>query len=353
MPALARRKPRKSRVVELAPRRPNDPQERQATATSLPAPAFRSLGEMQQWVLDRLLSRGATSAPRGLTTLELPPTQFLLLNPRRRILTSKVRRWSLPLALGEFCWHVSGSNEVAALGYYSNRWHDFADHEGTIRGSCYGHRIFQANGGASQWEAARTLLRHDPSTRRAVLLISQPLAESDVSAKDVACATSMQLLMRNGRLDALVHMRSNDAFWGLPYDVFLFTMLQELLAAELNVKLGLYYHSVGSLHLYNRHVPIARAVVDDDTWSDLEMPKLSHYDELATFLSAERGLRLADLNALRLVEGLSGYWRELAEVLKYYSLVKQNRESSGILARHSRYQGLLEFLIAKKVLAEQ
>ena len=109
--------------------------------------------------------------------------------------------------------------------------------------SCYGYRFFrQDESGASQWTVAQNLLRHDPFTRRAVLLMSQPLAASDIDARDVACASSLQFLLRDGRLDALLHMRSNDAFWGLPYDVFLFTMLQELMAAELGVELGTYYH---------------------------------------------------------------------------------------------------------------
>lgn len=352
MQALVQRKLRKTRDLEPAPRNPEEARASQTNADGLTPPPFPSLGEMQQWVLDRLLKDGAASSPRGMPTLELPPTQLLLLNPRRRLLTSKARRWSLPLALGEFCWHVSASNEVAVLGYYSSRWHEFADNEGTIRGSCYGHRIFQSNGCVSQWDAARSLLRHDPYTRRAVLLMSQPLTESDVSAKDVACTTSMQFLLRDGRLDALVHMRSNDAFWGLPYDVFLFTMLQEVLAAELNVKIGTYYHSVGSLHLYRRHVQAARAVANDTIWRDLEMPRLSHVEELPIFLSAERGLRLGDPNAPGLVDRLSQYWRELAEVLTYYSFAKKKRQSSEFLGKHSRYQDLLEF-VPQKALAQQ
>ena len=50
---------------------------------------------------------------------------------------------------------------------------------------------------------------------------------------DLPCTRTIQFLLRSGHVDAVVYMRSNDAIWGLPYDIFLFTMLQEMLAVEL------------------------------------------------------------------------------------------------------------------------
>ena len=47
-------------------------------------------------------------------------------------------------------------------------------------------------------------------------------------------------------------MRSNDVWWGLPYDVFQFTQLQLTLARLLDVAPGEYTHMVGSLHAYER-----------------------------------------------------------------------------------------------------
>lgn len=206
----------------------DDRQVSQAETGSLASATFSSLDEMQRWVFRRILNEGAPASPRDLPTLELPPIQLVLTNPRRRVLTSVSRKWRLPLAVGEFCWHLSASNELSFIRYYSERWSEFADDEQTIRGSCYGYRLFRgAEGSPSQWETAHKLLRQDPSTRRAVLLMSQPLLDRDITAKDVACATSLQFLLRDGQLDAVLHMRSNDAFWGLPYDVFLFTMLQD------------------------------------------------------------------------------------------------------------------------------
>lgn len=182
--------------------------------------------------------------------------------------------------------------------------------------------------------------------------MSQPLSGADILARDVACASSLQFLLRNGRLDALLHMRSNDAFWGLPYDVFLFTMLQELLAAELGLELGVYYHSVGSLHLYAKHIQKARRVVEDTTWRDLEMFPLSHADELPRFLDTERALKLRALDSAKMVSELPEYWRQLAEILAYYSLAQQGPDSSDGLRRiikDSPYGSVLGGLVDEKV----
>lgn len=207
------------------------------TETSAPkSETFDSLDSMQRWALRSVLNEGIAAAPRGISTVELAPVTLALSNPRRRCLAIPSRRWSLPLAIGEFCWHVSGSRELSFLEYYSARWKDFVGPEEMVRGSGYGYRIFSKRGkDKSQWERARSLLSVDPASRRAVLMLSEPLGGREFTAKDIACATSMQFLLRDNKLHAIVYMRSNDAFLGFPYDVFLFTMLQELLASELTV----------------------------------------------------------------------------------------------------------------------
>ena len=55
----------------------------------------------------------------------------------------------------------------------------------------------------------------------------------------------------------VTYMRSNDVFLGLSHDIFAFTMLQEMIAKKLNIELGKYRHSVGSLHLYDDQIDTA------------------------------------------------------------------------------------------------
>jgi thymidylate synthase len=115
-----------------------------------------------------VLNEGQHVSPRGLGTLEIVPVAFTLANPRCRLITSQERRWSLPIALGEFLWHVAGSDDAAAISYYAKPWGEIAT-KGRILGSCYGNSIYRALGdGESQWTKVLNLIKHDSETRRAV-----------------------------------------------------------------------------------------------------------------------------------------------------------------------------------------
>src|SRR5258708_38322774 len=101
-----------------------------------------SLDDAQYAVLSHLLEKGDRTSPRGLLTIESRAVSFTLLDPRSRCILNPCRKWSMPLALGELCWHLSGSTHASALAYYSPSWGSFADAEGQIRGSCYGSKVF-------------------------------------------------------------------------------------------------------------------------------------------------------------------------------------------------------------------
>ena len=81
--------------------------------------------------------------------------------------------------------------------------------------------------------------------------------------RDVPCTLGYRFALREGALHMFTSMRSQDAWLGLPYDVFTFTILHELLAGWLNADLGEYHHLVDSLHLYEQHVD---AVADLRQW---------------------------------------------------------------------------------------
>lgn len=284
-------------------------------------PSFTNLDAVQRWALSAALETGLSSAPRGLPTRELLAQGFTLECPRRRRIMTPERRWSFPLAIGEFCWHASGSNDVSSIAYYAPRWQDFADDQKRIGGSCYGTRIFSAGDGSpSQWSSLLNLLIEDPTTRRAVLDLQSfgPALTND--AKDVSCTMGIQFFVRGGKLHAVVNMRSNDIIWGLPYDVFLFTMLQELLASTLLLELGSYCHFVGSLHLYERQMPLARRILAAPLPPESEMPPMEKPEQLSAFLDCEAAIRTGVCYD---TSGLCEYWRGLAEVLQSYAARQQ------------------------------
>src|SRR5690606_7299134 len=196
----------------------------------------KSANDLQIHLCRALLLRGDEVSPRGMATRELLGVTFQIEDPRDRLTTLGARKWSPSLAVAELSWHLRGDENVDALAFYTPRWREFADSYGVVRGSCYGARIFTpGNNGRSQWDNVRNLLKRDKETRRAVLNFR---GEEDVSSltNDLSCTNTIQFIARDGKLHAFTSMRSNDAIWGVPYDVFLFTCLQELMALEVGLE---------------------------------------------------------------------------------------------------------------------
>lgn len=274
---------------------------------------FQSLDEAQHSLLSTLLGEGEQVCPRGMSTLEIRAASFTIANPRNRCITSPERRWNMALAIGELCWHLSASEAVDTLSYYAPAWKKYADEKGNVRGSCYGRKGFGKVDGSSPWNLTLGLLKADPSTRRAVIYFSDSISHLDLTCNDAACASSLQFMIRESRLEAFVSMRSNDAIWGLPYDVFLFTFLQEMMARELGLELGPYHHYASSLHLYERHFSLAKRIINADSVKAFPMPPIGDLSELPRFLTAEEEVR--ESGHYFEAASLSPYWRELLTVL--------------------------------------
>jgi len=77
----------------------------------------------------------------------------------------------------------------------------------------YGPRLFEQRG-HDQVGNVLDLLRSNPQSRRAVI---QLFNAEDISRyhREVPCTTTMQFMVRDGRLHMLTTMRSNDAYIGL------------------------------------------------------------------------------------------------------------------------------------------
>jgi thymidylate synthase len=83
-------------------------------------------------------------------------------------------------------------------------------------------------------------------------------------------------------------MRGQDVWIGLPYDLFFYTTLHELVAGWLGAELGTYRHHVGSLHIYERDMESAAAVTSVTALP--EMPELvtdwDGFDDLLSHVQA-------------------------------------------------------------------
>jgi thymidylate synthase len=115
-------------------------------------------------------------------------------------------------------------------------------------------------------------------------------------------------------------MRSNDAYWGLPHDVFCFTMLQEMMARRLGTTVGQYFHYAGSMHVYDEHLDGVRRYVDEGHHQTVEMPTMPEGDpftQVDALLDAESKIRLGDDLKAADVFG-EGYWADIVRVLQVF-----------------------------------
>lgn len=196
---------------------------------------------------------------------EICDAVFCIADPTRNIVESPIRKMPMRYAIGELAWYLSGSNRVSDIAPFAKKWKDLSD-DGKINNSAYGWRIFDKFD-FNQWDYVKRLLQNDPHTRQAVIHIKDA---SNVPTKDTPCTVYLQFLLRNNQLSLSTHMRSNDIWMGVPYDMFSFCFLQIKMAMELGVQVGQYTHYAGSLHLYARDYTLAKQRIakqkTDEAW---------------------------------------------------------------------------------------
>jgi thymidylate synthase len=304
---------------------------------------FPSLDDAYTWIIDAILKRGESVSPRAIPTTELRAVCISIADPRRRYVSLRPRRWSFAYALGEFCWHVRGSDRLDEISFYSERWRQMSDDGYTISGSCYGAKIFRGRASSeSQWHLVMRTLRSDPSSRRAILAFSHRTEMDALRSRDMNCATTLQFFVRAGKLEAIATMRSNDVLLGLPYDIFLFTMLQEMMAVELGLDLGAYHHIVGSLHIYDSDLSWSKEIVSARPTISESMPRMRTLTGVEGLLEGERHTRDPKASET-LHEVADSYWLGLLEVLRYCNGIRLSKVSDlELLSAFPLYRRLVD-----------
>lgn len=181
-------------------------------------------------------------------TKELNNVQIELENIDKNIVS--IRDISPAYLFGEGIWYFTGRNSMKFISSFGSMWKNLSD-DGQTNNSAYGYLMKYAHG-FDQIETIIKLLTTDPESRRAVINLNVP-NPNVITTKDEPCTIALQFLLRNGKLNCTAIMRSNDIWFGFPYDVAFFTELQKYIADRLMVDYGTYTHFVTSLHLYERN----------------------------------------------------------------------------------------------------
>jgi thymidylate synthase len=162
--------------------------------------------------------------------------------------------------VAEWLWVALGRNRLADLARYNSKMAAFSDDGLTLAGA-YGPRL------RPQLPYLHRALA-DPDSRQAVATIWTP---APPASRDLPCTLALQFLLRRGRLHLIVTMRSSDAWLGIPYDFFTFSMLQSSLAGTLGAERGWIQFNLGSSHLYYEDHKRAQELLESNSLIDEQL----------------------------------------------------------------------------------
>ncbi len=161
----------------------------------------------------------------------------------------------------ELSWYVSQSRNVNDIpAPVPEIWKQVAASDGTIN-SNYGWCIFSDENGNQLGRAIDHLIE-DRYSRHAIMIYTRPSMHweaTEMGRRDFMCTNTVQALIRDGKLDYYVNMRSSDAVFGYKGDLawhkFVQNEMVELLDLEgVEVEKGKIIWNAVSFHIYPRHV---------------------------------------------------------------------------------------------------
>src|SRR6185369_819485 len=180
---------------------------------------------------------------RGGNTLELLHACLVVAEPAERWVLNRRPAMNPAFALAEVVWILSGRDDSGFLNFWNPILPRFAG-RGPLYYGAYGQRLrhrFEVD----QIRYAFDTLHNAPHSRQVVLQIwdaasDLPIKSGQPRSEDIPCNVCSLLKLREGRLEWVQVMRSNDLKLGWPHNVVQFTTLQEMMAGWLGVNVGSY-----------------------------------------------------------------------------------------------------------------
>lgn len=156
----------------------------------------------------------------------------------------------------ELDWYKSMSLYVDDIpGITPAIWKQVADRGGKIN-SNYGWAIYHKDNHL-QYANVLNELTFAPNSRRAVMIYTRPTMWNDYNRdgmSDFMCTNTVQYMIRDEQLVAIVQMRSNDVVFGYRNDYAWQKYVADCMTEDLKLTQApkIIWH-VGNLHVYERH----------------------------------------------------------------------------------------------------
>lgn len=248
------------------------------------------------YTLKKILNEGATVTPRGMLTKEILQ-HTVRVSMRYPVLQNPARKLSRKFMAGEAFWILTGDNTVKGIKPYCKAISNFSDNGETFFGA-YGPPI------KDQLDYVVRTLELDKDSRQAVLTIWR---QNPPKSRDIPCTVAIGFIIRNQVLHLSVFMRSSDAWLGLPYDIFNFSMLTYLVCARLRFTHaglcpGILHLTMSSSHLYDHNMAGARKCLSTAVVH-------SQLEQAPSYLYCDEHKLFSTLDAIRHQNKEAYWWR--------------------------------------------
>ena len=188
------------------------------------------------------------------------------LNEGLPILTTK--KVHFKSVVNELIWFLSGDTNTEWLRENGvSIWDEWATEEGDL-GPLYGAQWVswptRDGGEINQIDYVIDCLKNRPESRRILFhawnveyLPDETLSpQENVKAGRMAlppCHLLYQFYVANGKLSAMLYIRSSDAFLGLPFNIASVALLVHMLCQQVGLEPGEVVVTMGDCHLYSNH----------------------------------------------------------------------------------------------------
>lgn len=171
------------------------------------------------------------------------------------------------------------SNNIKDLN--SKIWDSWADENGSI-GKAYGYQLAQKHkykeGEFDQVDRVLYDLKNNPYSRR---IITNIYVHSDLHEMNLyPCAYSMTFDVSKGKLNAILHQRSQDMLAANNWNVCQYAVLVHMFAQATGLKVGELVHVIANAHIYDRHIPIIKEIIKKKKY---KAPKLEIDPNITNF----------------------------------------------------------------------
>jgi thymidylate synthase len=208
-----------------------------------------NVNDIRKLLIEKLTNQEFVLDKTGVKTIELIGQSFIA---DEDIIFGEINKDYIRRELN---WYLSKSLNINDIEKPVPKiWKEVCDKQGFIN-SNYGYLIFDEKN-FNQFDKCVSHIKANNDTRRATMIYTRPSMHKEYQSNgmsDFICTNAVNYYVRNGQINAVVQMRSNDVIYGYKNDYAWQKYVLDLLCKKTDLIAGDIIWNAGSLHVYERN----------------------------------------------------------------------------------------------------